>query len=118
MRLLLLLSFFILSCSGEEAPKGVFTQEKMSAVLYDIILADEWVDFSRMSDSAYLNFSKRAAIYDSIFQLHTIEKEDYVASISYYQSRPDLLKEVLESLKTKADTTSVKKIKPVPAKKL
>ena len=99
-------------------PKGVFSQEKMGDVLYDVIRADEWVDFSRMQDSTYLNFSKRTAIYDSIFQLHAISKREYQTSINYYQSRPDLLKEILETLKAKADTGTAKKVKPVITKDL
>src|SRR5829696_1065654 len=112
MRLFFLLSVLMFSCSGESIPKGVFPKEKMSAVLYDIILADEWVDFKKMQDSTYMNFSKRAAIYDSIFQIHAIKKEQYQTSIRYYQSRPDFLKEIFESLKKKTDTTVAKPIKP------
>ena len=119
MRFLLLLSiFFVLSCSGESVPKDVFPPKKMTAVLYDIILADEWVDFARMHDSTFMNFSKRAAVYDSVFRLHGIRKEEYQKSINYYQGRPDLLKEILDSLKTKADTTSPKPIKRAKIKEV
>jgi Domain of unknown function (DUF4296) len=113
MRLLLLLSLFVLSCSNGSVPKDVFPQKKMTAVLYDIVLADEWVDFTRMHDSSYLKFSKRAAVYDSIFQLHGINKQQYQKSMAFYQSRPDLLKDILDSVKTKSDTIPAR-----PAKKI
>jgi hypothetical protein len=118
MRLLLVFSFFLFACSGDRVPKDVLPRDKMGAVLYDIILADEWVDFTRMHDSSYLNFSKRTAVYDSVFQLHTIKKEDYQKSMNYYQSRPDLLKEILDSIKTRADTAIRRPIKPVLKKDL
>jgi hypothetical protein len=118
MRLLLLLSFFVLSCSGNSVPKEVFPPKKMTAVLYDIVLADEWVDFTRMQDSSYLNFSKRAALYDSVFQLHNISKQQYQKSIAYYQSRPDLLKEILDSVKTKSDTIPAKPIKKIKVREV
>ena len=117
MRLLLLLSVFILSCSGESIPKDVLPQEKMTAVLYDIILADEWIDFTRMHDSTYLNFSKRTAVYDSVFQVHAIKRDQYKKSINYYQGRPDLLKEILDSVKTKADPIPAKPLRDVNIKK-
>jgi hypothetical protein len=111
MRLLLLLPLFILSCSGESVPKDIFPPKKMGAVLYDIVLADEWMDFTRMKDSSYFQLSKRATVYDSIFQLHSITKADYQKSIEYYQGRPDLLKTILDSVKTKSDTASRKRVK-------
>ena len=108
MRFPFFTAVFLVACSGNSVPKGVFPAEKMTAVLYDIVLADEWVDFTRMQDTTFLKFSKRGAIYDSVFQLHKIKKEDYQKSIAYYQSRPDLLKEILDSLKSKADTSKAK----------
>jgi hypothetical protein len=117
MRLLSLLLVFIVSCSGESIPKDVLPKQKMTAVLYDIILADEWIDFTRMHDSTYLKFSKRAAVYDSVFQVHAIKKDQYQKSINYYQGRPDLLKEILDSVKTKADTTPPKPVRNVNIKK-
>lgn len=113
MRLLLLLSFFVLSCSGNSVPKDVFPPQKMTSVLYDIVLADEWVDFTRMHDSTYMKFSKRAAVYDSVFQLHKINKEQYKKSMAYYQSRPDLLKAILDSVKSKSDTMYAKPVKKI-----
>lgn len=99
--------FFLLlfwSCAGNDVPKGVLPPDKMEAVLYDVIRADEWVDFAVLQDSTFRNFSRRTALYDSVFRLHAINKEDYRNSVRFYQSRPDLLKGVLESLRTKSDT--------------
>lgn len=98
-----LLLCLLCACSGD-VPKGVMPPQKMEAVLNDVIHADEWVDFARLQDSTFLKFSKRAALYDSVFRLHQISKEDYRKSMAFYQSRPDLLKEILQSLRTKSDT--------------
>ncbi|GAA4747734.1 DUF4296 domain-containing protein [Flavisolibacter ginsenosidimutans] len=103
MRFLFLSLFFLFSCSGE-VPKGVLPPKKMEAVLYDVIRADEWVDFASLQDSTFRKFSKRTALYDSVFRLHSISKDDYRKSMSFYQGRPDLLKEILGSLKAKSDT--------------
>lgn len=105
MRLFVLLFplFIFCSCSGD-VPKDVMPPQKMEAVLYDVIRADEWTDFARLQDSTFLPFSKRASLYDSLFRLHRIRKEEYRKSMAFYQSRPDLLKEILQSLRTKSDT--------------
>jgi hypothetical protein len=78
----------------------------MESVLYDIIRADEMVDLVKLSDSTWQPFSRRTALYDTVFQLHGIKKEDFQESLSYYQQRPDLLKEIIAGMEKKAaDTT-------------
>jgi len=104
MRPLFISLFFLFSCSGN-VPNGVLPPKKMEAVLYDVIHADEWVDFASLQDSSFRKFSKRTALYDSVFRLHAISKETYRKSMAYYQSRPDVLKEMFASLKAKSDTT-------------
>jgi hypothetical protein len=116
MRILFLFLFFFCACSGE-VPKDVLPPKKMEAVLYDVIRTDEWVDFARLRDSTFQKFSKRTALYNSVFRMHSIKKEDYRKSMSFYQSRPDLLKEMLASMKAQSDTALKKlsdtsKVKP------
>ena len=110
MRQFALVSIVLFACSGEPSvPKGVLGPKKMEAVLYDVIRADEMVDFYSLQDSTYRNFSKRTALYDTIFQLHAIDKATFQNSMNYYQSRPDLLKIILEQLQKKTDSSQVQK---------
>ncbi|MDB5207522.1 MAG: hypothetical protein JWR72_2597 [Flavisolibacter sp.] len=105
MRILVLLSCFILSCAeGTSVPEEILPPPKMEAVLYDVISADELVDFSIIQDSTYRIFSKRASLYDSIFSFHSINKESFKKSLQFYQGRPDLLKIIFDSLQKKSDT--------------
>ena len=103
---LLCLSLVLFSCASKVAvPKDVISPDKMERVMYDVIRADELVDFSITIDSSYRNFSKRTALYDSIFSFHAVSKEYYQKSLQFYQSHPDLLKAILESLQKKTDST-------------
>lgn len=104
MRPCFFLFLFLFSCSSDGVPEGVMQPDKLEAVLYDVIRTDEWVDFAVLQDSTFRGFGKRAALYDSVFNLHAITKEDYRRSMAFYQSRPDLLKTVLDSLRVKSDT--------------
>lgn len=107
MRKLCILALLFCACSRSPAvPKEILPPEKMAPVLYDAITADEMTDFLRMADTAYQHFSKRTALYDTVFQLHGITKETFQKSMRYYQGRPDLLKQIFDDLQNKAaDTT-------------
>jgi len=107
MRLLIFLCFFIGSCAGESIPKDIIPPAKIEAIWYDAIRADEMVDVYSIQDSTYRNFSKRSALYDSIFHIHSISKESFEKSMEFYEGRPDLLKTILESLQKKIDTVVV-----------
>jgi hypothetical protein len=103
MRRYFLFLFLLCSCRSE-IPRDVLQPKQMEALLYDVIRADEWVDFASLQDSTFRKFSKRTALYDSVFRLHAITKETYRKSVAFYESRPDLLKAVLQSLHAKSDT--------------
>ena len=107
-----LLLVFFLSCSGNDIPKDVMPPEKMQAILYDVILADELADFSSIQDSTYRNLEKRTVLYDSILQIHNITKQAFQKSFEFYQQRPDLLRTILDSLQTKPDTLPRKQLDP------
>ena len=98
-----LLCLFLFSCSNDGSiPKDVLPENKMGAVFWDIMRADEMMNYYQQRDSSYIS-SKRTAFYDTIFSIHQISKEDFQRSIQFYQSRPDLLKPILDSLQKKAD---------------
>lgn len=111
MRCLFVLALLTASCSSD-IPKDILPPEKMGEVWYDITLADELTDFASINDSTYRQFSKRAGLYDTVLQLHKLSKEQYKKSERFYQGRPDLVKEILEDIKKKMDTTTKKTINP------
>lgn len=111
MKRFLLLMFFFAACSSvANRPKDVLPPEKLAAVLYDVIQADELVDFAKLKDSTYQRFSRRTALYDTVFGLHGVTKNIFKQSLDYYQSRPDLLKGIVEDLANKVrDTTGMQR---------
>jgi hypothetical protein len=95
---------FFLSCSDEvDVPEGVLPPEKMKAVLWDALLANEWVDQTPMTDSAFKPLDQQIEKYQQIFAFHKIDKSTFKKSISYYQSRPDLMKPILDSLQSRTE---------------
>ena len=108
MRYIIFLSLVVMACGGESVPKQVLAPEKMKEVMYDMIRADEMIDILRYSDSTYQPFSKRTALYDTIFGLHGVTKEAVQKSLRYYQGRPDLLKEMMNELHANVTDTTHK----------
>jgi hypothetical protein len=103
MRLICFAFLFFVSCAGNDViPEEVLPQQKMGAVMFDFIQADEMADFYSLQDSVYRNFSKRASLYDSILGIHAVSKTGFQKSLQFYQSRPDLLKTILDSLQKKS----------------
>lgn len=118
-RLLIALTLFLAACSDRgSVPSTVLPPKEMGAVLYDVVRADEMVDFFSVMDSTYRTLNKRTNLYDTIFQLHAINKETFKKSLEFYEGRPDLLKSIFDSLQKRVDTmnkvdTAHKITKPV-----
>jgi len=96
----------LISCSGSKVPKDVLPPQKMQAVLWDAMLADEMADYYVRKDS--LNaLSKHAELYQQVFTIHKISKDDFKKSLRFYESHPDLLKPIFDSLQKKSEKITV-----------
>ena len=99
--LLLLLS----ACGNKgDLPNGIRSKEKMETVLWDVIRADEMVSLQYASDSTINKFAKSTELYQQIFRLHGTNQQEFKKSFKYYQTRPELLKPVFDSLQKKGST--------------
>ena len=77
----------------------------MEAIFWDIFRADELAGQLKTIDSTKTYMQWHTELYDKVFKLHSVSKEEFQKSFNYYQSRPDLLKPMLESLAKKSDKT-------------
>jgi hypothetical protein len=95
---LTLLLLFIFSCSNKEKRLAVLPANKMKEVMWDMIRADQYVSDFIMKDSTRNKKNESIKLYDEIFQIHKITREQFKKSLDYYSSRPDLLKPIIDSL--------------------
>lgn len=89
--------------------------------MLDLIKADEIVNQQTYGDSAVGIKNKREILYQKVFQIHKVSKEQFKKSFTFYQNHPDLLKVVLDSMyeqikREAADTVQIRKPK-IPSKK-
>jgi hypothetical protein len=97
----------LISCSGSKVPKDVLPPQKMQAVLWDAMLADEMADYYGLKDSSLNILSRHAELYQKIFAIHKISKDDFKKSLRFYESHPDLLKPIFDSLQKKSEKITV-----------
>jgi hypothetical protein len=104
MKRFLLFSFVILlfSCT-DKAPKDLLSIQQMRDIQWDLMRADEMVDYYRASDTTYKPEQKHEEYYSKIFSIHHTSKEVFKRSLDYYTARPKELKQILDSLYAKAE---------------
>ena len=113
--LLIICSVFILTgCKNKnKTTAGILPQKKMQAVLWDMMRADQFLaNFLLNKDSSLDKTSEHIKLYNKIFDIHHITKDQFSESFSYYKTHPDLFKLIMDSLsqaKTEAPAVLVKK---------
>lgn len=74
-------------------------EEKMKAVIYDMARAGEFVNSYILPRNA--NFNREETLntwYTEVYKLHKITKADFDTSYSYYKNRPEIMKQMLDSI--------------------
>lgn len=98
----------LFSCNSKNSvPDDVLSKKEMQAVLWDMIRADELVNYRGYTDSTFKKIDRNIELYQKVFQIHGITKEKFQKSMQYYQQRPDVLQPVIDSLKSQAERKTV-----------
>jgi len=118
----LLLFCFIMSCANRDSiPSGIIPKNEMQKILWDMIQADQFSKQFLVRDSLKknnLNF-ETMKLYNEVFQIHHITKDEFQKSYQFYISRPDILKIVFDSLSAQGNRRMQEIYQPVvsPTKK-
>ena len=104
-KLLTIVTLFIFSCTNTtKIPKDILSKQKMQGVLWDIILAERFSSLFLLKDSLNKNIKvENFKLYQQVFHIHKISKEDFIKSYKYYLSRPELSKVIFDSIAVKAE---------------
>lgn len=109
-----------------KVPGDILSQEKMKLVLFDLARSDQFIADFASKDSTLNKKQESLRLYEEVFALHQIKREDFKKSLDFYRMHPDLLRVVMDSLNTMArrkeqeaykveeDTTSKPATTPVP----
>ena len=103
--ILLLSGLFFSSCSEKEKkPSGILPVDKMREVMWDMVRADEYVTDFLKKDSGFNKKDESTRLYEQVFRLHKITREQFKKSLDYYGSAPDLFQPIIDSVAKKPRT--------------
>lgn len=102
--LITILFFCMISCSNRDTNiKGILSQEKMQAVMWDIIGADVFTEQYIKKDSLKNSAIENMQLQNKIFALHKVSRDDYYRSYDYYITHTNKMKTMLDSMAAKAE---------------
>lgn len=94
------------ACSDKtKIPSDVLDREEMEGVMWDMILADRYAITYLPMDSVKRKDIKTETLklYDQVFQVHKISREEFIKSYKFYLSRPDISKVMFDSIASRAN---------------
>jgi hypothetical protein len=105
----------MVSCTDKDKiPKGVLGKEKMQKVLMDMIEAERFRDGFIVYDSSKDQKTETFKLYAQVFELNKISKDEFIKSYKFYMSRPDIAREIFDSLSSQAAKLRENLNKPAP----
>jgi hypothetical protein len=82
-------------------PQEVLPKEKMTKILWDIILADELTNLKlHKIDSGFKQDNYRIGLYQKVVEKHKTTDERFQKSFTWYQMHPEQMKIILDSLRS------------------
>jgi hypothetical protein len=93
-----LFAIILFSCGRKEKRADVLSQNKMREVMWDMIRTDQWVSDQLIKDSSKNKKEESIKLYEEVFHIHGITKDEFKKSLDYYSSRPDLFRPIIDSL--------------------
>lgn len=68
--------------------------------MWDLMVADAYVSEYIQKDSSKNAPAESLRLYEQVFRLHATNRETFKKSMAFYQSKPDLLKVITDSLRS------------------
>lgn len=96
--------FFSTGCTNQyKIPGDILPKDKMEKVLWDMILADRFSASFLVKDSTKNIKEETFKMYEQVFSIHKITRQEFVKSFKFYLERPDISQVMLDSLATHAN---------------
>ncbi len=82
--------------------------------MWDLIRADEYAN-NFLLNKASIDFNQeKLDLYQQIFKIHSTKADIFKKSLTFYQSNPDLLRVIVDSLRKDEQRVLLEQYKPNP----
>lgn len=107
MKLKLLSLWFIaitiVSCSGTKSGNdSIIDEDKMANIMYDVLLAESYVESYLMKDTTLNKDSLLKVEMDKVMKVYGISSSNFTESYLYYKAHPLQLEKVMDSAHERA----------------
>jgi hypothetical protein len=98
--LLIIAILFFTGCKNKKTvPDTILPQNKMQAVVWDMMRADQFLtDYVLNKDTALKKQTESIKLYQQILAINKVSKEEFERSFNYYKAHPLLLKVIMDSI--------------------
>lgn len=94
--------FFIAVCAGctnkTKVPKDILSKDKMGKVMWDLMQVDAYTQNYLRRDTLKSYKKERTILYQQVFDLHKITRQEFNKSFDYYMGRPDFTQTIVDTL--------------------
>ena len=99
-RLTFFFLFLLTACSNRSSiPGNIIPPDSMQKIMMDVIMANEYASLYISKDSTKHDKVKaNQDLLEAIFKIHHVSKAEFQTSLRFYESRPDLNKNIFDSL--------------------
>lgn len=91
--------------NNAEVPPGIIRRPKMEKIMWDMLQADRFAAtfIQSRADTLDRNRKETIELYDKVFSYNGITRADFLKSYQFYLGRPDILKDMFDSLSVQAE---------------
>jgi hypothetical protein len=101
---MLITLILLTACSHEREREGIISEKEMQKILWDIIQADQFnIQFLKKDSAKEKVKEETMKLYDEIFQIHHVSREQFKKSYQYYINHPEITKPMLDTLAARAN---------------
>lgn len=101
----LLVLAFVACTNKDKIPGDVLPREEMEKVMWDMVQADRFSSqFLERDSVARKNIkTENLILYEKVFKVHKITREEFIHSFKFYLSRPDINKVLFDTMAARAN---------------
>jgi hypothetical protein len=110
-----LAALLMCGCDGNgNMPNNVLKPDKMQDVMWDIVRADVFASEFIKADSSKDLLKENLQLQKKIFELNKTSREQYYTSFEYYKSKPELMRQLLDTMVARVNRGRNKAASPIP----